>query len=46
MKKKSEFTKYLKQYINMIKTQYHMHPKIICTDNGKEYVNKELLNWC
>ena len=30
----------------MIKTQYNMHPKIMRTDNGKEYVNQELLNWC
>jgi hypothetical protein len=30
----------------MIKTQYNMHPKIIRTDNGKEYVNQELSNWC
>ena len=38
MKEKNEVTKYLKQYISMIKTQYNMHPKIIRTDNGKEYV--------
>ena len=46
MKEKNEVTKYLKQYISMIKTQYNMHPKLIRTDNGKEYVNNTLSNWC
>jgi hypothetical protein len=36
MKEKAEVTKYLKQYLSMIKIQYNMHPKVIRTDNGKE----------
>ena len=46
MKEKGEATKYLLQYIQMLKVQYDMHPKLIRADNGKEYMNKELLDSC
>jgi transposase InsO family protein len=30
----------------MLHTQFRHMPKALCADNGKEYVNQILRNWC
>lgn len=42
LENKSEAARCMKQYINYVSTKFGRKPKIVRSDNGKEYVNAEL----
>jgi len=46
MKTKDETPTKVKQYLAYIECQYLFSPKAIRADNGCEYINKDLQNWC
>ena len=46
MKTKDETNTKVQQYLAKVKTQLGVQPKQIHTDNGAEYVNTVLTNWC
>jgi transposase InsO family protein len=45
MKKKTEAVQIVKNYLTHLITQ-GKSPKVITIDNGKEFLNEELQNWC
>jgi len=42
---KSEVFKYVKEYIEAVKTKFNKKPKILRSDRGKEYVNKQMADY-
>jgi transposase InsO family protein len=46
MKDKGETTEKMKAYITYIEQRFPTASRSIRVDNGKEYINKELKNWC
>ena len=46
MKTKDETNTKVQQYLAKVKTQLGVQSKQIHTDNGAEYVNTVLTNWC
>jgi hypothetical protein len=42
MQQKSETTKIIKDFVAEMDLQYHKTPKVFRTDNGGEYVTKDL----
>jgi len=46
LKHKNEATKKLQEYVTYIERQREKLPKCLRADNGKEYVNAELIEWC
>ena len=46
MKTKDEVSEKVKPYLTYIEHQGEKCPKAIRTDNGHEYVNKDLIGWC
>jgi transposase InsO family protein len=46
MKTKDEAFEKVKHYLTYIERQGQKCPKAVCTDNGHEYVNKDLIGWC
>ena len=46
MASKDETTSKIQYYLAHIKRQYSYKPKAIHADNGREYVNKTLKEWC
>ena len=46
LKHKNEATDKVRDYLTFIERQRNMLPKRLRADNGKEYVNNELMNWC
>jgi hypothetical protein len=46
MTNKSQATDKVKQYITHLQIRYDKKPCIVRTDNGTEYVNRELIEWC
>lgn len=42
LKQKNEVTRTVKDYINSMKTYFEHEIKVIRTDNGREYINREL----
>jgi len=42
---KSEVFKYVKKYIEAVKTKFNKKPKILRSDRGKEYVNKQMIDY-
>jgi len=46
LKHKNEATKKLQEYVTYIERQQEKLPKRLRADNGKEYVNAKLIEWC
>jgi transposase InsO family protein len=46
LKHKDEAMKKITEYLTMLHTQFRCMPKALRADNGKEYVNQTLRNWC
>ena len=46
MKHKSEAPEKLKQYVSKLRNQYDKKPTAIRIDNGREYINDNLVSWC
>jgi transposase InsO family protein len=46
LKSKDEAATKVKQYLTLIERQDENLPKAVRTDNGREYVNKDLIGWC
>jgi hypothetical protein len=46
LKHKNDAINKVQEYLTFIERQQEMLPKHLCADNGKEYVNNELINWC
>jgi len=46
LKTKDQTTSKVKNYVAYLEHQYGMQPKAFRADNGGEYVNKDLINWC
>ncbi|GBE86811.1 hypothetical protein SCP_1000530 [Sparassis crispa] len=46
MKHKSEAFEKVKEYLTFIERHFGHLPKILCVDNGSEYINKDLKGWC
>jgi len=42
MKQKSETTKIIKDFVTEMEHQHHRSPKAFRTDNGGEYITKDL----
>lgn len=42
---KSEVFKYIKEYIEAVKTKFNRKPKLLRSDRGKEYVNKQTVDY-
>lgn len=43
---KNEVTEYLKEYVEEMEANQNLRVSKLRSDNGGEYVNKELINWC
>ena len=46
MKTKDEASEKVKNYLTFIERQGQKCPKAVRADNGREYVNKDLIGWC
>ena len=46
LKKKSEAVKYLKEFCELVFNRTNKYPRIIRSDRGGEYVNKEWTDYC
>ena len=46
LKSKDQAAWTIKQYLTFLKNQYAFQPCALHMDNGKEYVNAELIDWC
>src|ERR1700761_512114 len=46
MKHKSEATQCVKDYVTYLENRFKRTPKYIRVDNGREYINHELVKWC
>jgi transposase InsO family protein len=46
MKTKDEASEKVKHYLTYIERQGQKCPKAVRADNGREYVNKDLIGWC
>lgn len=45
IRNKHEVTEYLKEYIRLVETKWNRKVSRIKSDNGREYVNKSLIDW-
>ena len=46
LKSKDQAVRTIKQYLTFLKNQYAFQLRTLHMDNGKEYVNVELIDWC
>ena len=46
MKTKDEAATCVKHYLTKIECQLGKLPKMVRADNGREYVNRDLIGWC
>src|SRR5271155_3507432 len=45
LKEKKDATQKVKNYLAQL-ISHEIKPKVICVDQGKEFINKNLIDWC